>query len=212
MESGRRRTVAHLQTLYTVVVGVALAVALTNLIDQQSAVPIRFAALPYFVAYLFTLVPFYHGALRHLDIAYFETSANSTRPGALMADWSLLFIESCGLLALALLVNRPVPFMFALIALLAFDAVWAFTAHLAFSPRSAVGAAEPRWAKINIVTVLALVGVLVYLDSVDAETKPVDLYRWVLVTAVAVGRTIWDYVWCWSYYYPHETEGEQPGR
>ncbi len=66
------RSVSHLQQLYTVVVGLALTVAITNLIDQAAPVPIRMAALPYFVSYLVTLVPFYHGALRHLDVTYLK--------------------------------------------------------------------------------------------------------------------------------------------
>ena len=115
-----------------------------------------------------------------------------------MVDWSLLFIESCGLLALALLINRPVPFMFTLIALLAFDALWTLAAYLAFSSTTAEG----KWALINFVVVIFLVGVAVYLDSVDSATKPVDTYRWVLVTSIAVARSVWDYAWCWSYYYP----------
>ena len=198
----RQRTVGHLQGLYTVVVGVALAAALTNLIDQDSGVPIRWEALPYFVAYLFTLVPFYHGALRHSDIAYFENPSSHTKPGALMADWSLLFVEGCVLLALALLIDRPVPFMYSLIALLGFDAIWAFLAHLAFSPGLSEHQAEAQWARINIVAVLLLVVAAVFLDSIDAASKPVDTYRWILVLSIAVGRTVWDYVSGWSFYYP----------
>ena len=205
-ESSRQRTVTHLQGLYTVVVGVALAVALANLIDQQSSAPIRLQALPYFAAYLVTLVPFYHGALRHLDLAYFENPTSHARPGALMVDWSLLFVESCGLLALALLINRPIPFMFTLTALLAFDAVWAFVAYLAFSPKPTEHPAEPRWAVINFAAVLMLIGTAVYLDSIDSAAKPVDTYRWIAVVSLAVGRTVWDYGWCWSYYYPSGNE------
>lgn len=197
-ESSRQRTVTHLQALYTVVVGVALAVALSNLIDQQSSVPVRLEAVPYFVAYVFTLVPFYHGALRHLDIAYFESRTSHTKPGALMVDWSLLFIESCGLLALALLINRPIPFMFTLIALFTFDLLWAFAAHLAFSPTPPEIPAERRWAVINFVAVVVLVGTSIYLDSVDSEAKPVDTYRWIVVATAAVGRTVWDYAWSWT--------------
>lgn len=84
------RPVRHLQGLYTVVVGLALAVAMTNLLDQEAAFPVRLEVLPYLLAYLVTLVPFYHGALQHLDIAYIEDPDTSTKPGALLADWGLL--------------------------------------------------------------------------------------------------------------------------
>jgi len=81
-QQDRERPIRHLQGLYTVVVGVALTVAVSNLIDQDADVPIRVQVLPYFIAYLFTLVPFYHGALRHLDITYAEEGDYSPRSGA----------------------------------------------------------------------------------------------------------------------------------
>jgi hypothetical protein len=110
----RQRTVGHLQQLYTVVAGVALTLAITKLLDEKAAMPLRFDVIPYFLAYLVTLVPFYHGALRHLDITYFEDAQAKTKAGALMFDWTLLFLESCFLLGLALLLRSPKPFGFAL--------------------------------------------------------------------------------------------------
>src|SRR5437868_5475689 len=102
----RQRTVGHLQQLYTVVAGVALTLAITKLLDERAEKPVRLEVIPYFVAYLFTLVPFYHGALRHLDVTYFEDNRARPKPGALMFDWALLFLESCLLLGLALLLQK----------------------------------------------------------------------------------------------------------
>jgi hypothetical protein len=200
--SGKQRIVGHLQELYTVVVGVALAVALSNLIDQQAEVPFRRESLPYFLAYIVTLVPLYHGALRHLDITFLEEPVAQTRPGAFMVDWGLLFVESCGLLALALLINKPVTFMFTLLALLAFDTIWGFTAYLAFSPALRENRAEGKWATINFVAVIVLIMAIVLLHSLDPSARPVATYRWVIIVVITVARTVSDYVWCWSYYYP----------
>ena len=201
-KADRARSLHHLQGLYTVVVGLALVSAITHLIDQSQPVPIRFSALPYFAVFLITLVPFYHGALRHLDITYHEDPDKATRPGALLADWSLLFIESCLLLALSILIARPEPFVYALVALLFFDVFWAFAAHLAFSAKSREYHAERKWAIINVVTSVLLVLVAVYLHSLDPTLKPVETYRWLAVVAICAARTIFDYVLCWSYYYP----------
>ena len=201
----RERPIRHLQGLYTVVVGIALTVALTKLVDQDGQIPIRFDVLPYFLAYLITLVPFYHGALRHLDITYFEDPDQRTRSGALMADWGLLFLESCMLLGIALLVARPESFSYALAALLVFDTVWAFLAHLAFSPKSPEQHAERRWAIINLPTSALLILAMVYLHSLDVAQKPVDTYRWITILTVSALRTIVDYSWCWSFYYPSST-------
>jgi len=120
-----------------------------------------------------------------------------------MVDWSLLFIESCGLLTLALLISRPEAFSYTFIGLLAFDAIWAFVAYLAFSPDAREQRSEHKWAIINFVTVVVLIIAMVALDAVDPH-KPIATYRWILLTTVASARTIWDYCWCWSYYYPAE--------
>ena len=124
-----------------------------------------------------------------------------------MVDWSLLFIESCGLLGLAILITRPEEFVYTFTGLLAFDALWAFGAYLAFSPtrnsqagRQGQRPAEQKWAIINFVTVFALIALMVALSAVDA-TKPVETYRWIMVVTVAVTRTVWDYAWCWDAYY-----------
>jgi hypothetical protein len=175
-------------------------VALTELIDRASTIPIRLPVLPYFLAYLLTLVPFYHGALRHLDITYVQEASQRPRAGALMGDWSLLFIESCLLVAIALLVGRPAAFSYVLAFLLAFDTVWAFVAHLAFSAPGQ--RAERKWAMINLVSAALLVLSIVYLDTLDAAQKPVATYRWVVLLTICGMRTIIDYWWCWSYYYP----------
>jgi hypothetical protein len=202
------RSVAHLQGLYTVVVGVALSLSINRLVDQNAVVPIRVTSIPYFVIYLVTLVPICHGALRHLDVAYLENVSSQPRAGALMIDWSLLFVESCGLLALAVLISRPEEFSYVFAGLLAFDALWAFGAHLAFTPEAEEKPVEPRerppeqkWAIINFVAVLALLAIMVALHAVDTQ-KPVDTYRWILIVAVALARTVWDYSWCWNFYYP----------
>jgi hypothetical protein len=193
------RPVRHLQSLYTVVVGLALTVAITGLIDQQASLPIRLTVLPYFIAYLCTLVPFYHGALRHLDVTYLEEGRGHVRSGALMADWSLLFLESCLFLGMAALLQRGQVFLYALIALLVFDAVWGFVAHLAFSPS---GAAERKWAGLNFVAVLVLIVIAILLDALEGTTRPVATYRSVLVVTIAFARTVIDYWLCWDYYYP----------
>lgn len=196
-------SVAHLQGLYTVVVGLALTEAITTLIDSKASSSIPFDSIPYFLAYLVTLVPIAHGALRHLDVAYLENSSQPPKHGALMVDWSLLFVEGCGLLILALFIRHPEAFSYILTGLLGFDALWAFTAYLAFSPERGKWTTEKKWAVINFVAVLFLVIVLIALDATD-KTNPISTYRWILVLLVAFARTVWDYSWCWPHYFPED--------
>jgi hypothetical protein len=209
----RQRTVGHLQELNTVVAGLALTLAITKLFetksfDERAAVPSSFEVLPYFVAYVFTLVPIYHGAMRHLDVTYFEDKKANVRSGALMFDWALLFIESCFLLGLAYLMQKPTAFGWALCIFLGFDCLWAFIANLGFAPKLKQDRPEWKWATINFVAVCILVLTLAVTRAV--ETK-LDLtsFTWIPILVVCVARTIWDYAWCWSYYYPSSTSRQR---
>jgi hypothetical protein len=208
----RRRSVEHLQGLYTVVAGVALTLAITKVLDENAPMPVRLDVVPYFVAYLFTLVPMYHGALRHLDITYFEDERIKTRSGALMFDWALLFIESCFLLGLAYLLQKPVAFGWALCIFLGFDCIWAFVANLGFAPEANGSRTEWKWSIINFVAVCFLVMALVIAKTVEVRLGLLTSFRWILILVVAVGRTIWDYAWCWSYYFPSSTSNNVGAR
>ena len=202
----RQRAVGHLQALYTVVTALALTTAITSLIDQTAQIPVKVTVFPYFVAYFVTLVPFYHGALCHLDKAYLGVLQTTPKAGALLVDWVLLFVESCVLLGLALLIQTPQSFFHGLLALLLFDAAWAFGAHLAFSPERRGLTVEAKWAIINFVTSVLLIGILVFLDSLDPAQKPVESYRWLIIVSLTVARTVADYAWCWSGYFPPDSE------
>ena len=59
-----------------------------------------------------------------------------------------------------------------------------------------------RWAFINLAASAVLVFAIIYLDSLDSTQKPVGTYRWVTLLTVCSVRTIIDYWWCWSFYYP----------
>jgi hypothetical protein len=202
----RRRSVEHLQGLYTVVAGVALTLAITKLFDENAPMALRADVLPYFAAYLFTLVPMYHGALRHLDITYFGDEKARARAGALMFDWALLFIESCFLLWLAQVLRKPAAFGWGLCIFLGFDCIWALVANPGFSPEAKEHRTEWKWASINFVAVCFLALSFVIAAKLGLLTS----FRWVFILVVAVARTVWDYAWCWSYYYPsaNRTEDE----
>src|SRR5437870_3091779 len=167
----RRNTVRHLQELYSVVTGVALTLAITGIVDRQKGteVVLRFEQLPYFLTYLLTVVPFYHGTLRHLDMTYFEDPTVRTREGALMFDWALLFIQSCLLLGLALFTGDPKQFVWMLVIVLGVDTLWAYVAYLGFSPDSKADRPESKWAVINLITTILLAVVALLIPRIVAS-------------------------------------------
>lgn len=101
-------SVRNLGALYSVVVGVALAFAMENIIDPAAlGSPFRWELLPLFFTLVVTLVPFYHGALRHLDVTYVEHGGADVKAGALLADFLLLFLEGSLFVGLSVLLGRP---------------------------------------------------------------------------------------------------------
>src|SRR5690349_19220544 len=91
----REKAVKSLVALYTVVMGVALSLAVRGLIDERGGLEtVTLPDLLLFVAFVGTLFPFFHGALRHLDDAYVENKNANVREGALVVDFVLLFIHA----------------------------------------------------------------------------------------------------------------------
>jgi hypothetical protein len=60
-ETDSRRGVEHMHTLYTVAIGLALAQAIKDVIDPARTIPFSIPVLPYFFAYLVTLLPISQG-------------------------------------------------------------------------------------------------------------------------------------------------------
>ena len=199
MESPQTSSVRNLETLYSVVIGLGLSLGITNLVDANRApIPLRLGLLPYFASYLVTLIPFYHGALRHLDATYIEKGGKQARSGALLLDFLVLFIESCLFFALAVLLPSPQLYAWGLVSLLSVDIVWGFLAHVAFSNAGS----ELKWAYINLITVVLLSVVLILLGAFPPSAGAADGNLAVVVLIVSLGRSAVDYGLNWHVYYP----------
>ena len=202
MKESRKNSVKNLEYLYSTVVGLGLSLAIYNIIDTTSAnFPIKIELLPFFISLLVTLIPFYHGALRHLDITYVEQGGKQVRKYALLADFTALFIESCLLLALGVLITKPLFFSWGFVVLLVFDAAWGFTAHLGFS-QNVKQKAELKWAIINLITAVVLILYFVFLEFTPPAVDTIDTKIWVGILCISFLRTILDYKLCWDTYYP----------
>src|SRR5262249_9038673 len=141
---------------YTVVIGVALTVALTTLIDPAKGLEgIGTSPVLLFFAFLFTLFPFYHGALRHLDDAYLENQNPNIKDAALIFDFILLFLHALVFVVLALLLHKPANFAWTLTVLMGMDVVWGIFVNFGSSTKTNELAPEARWAIINACFVLA---------------------------------------------------------
>jgi len=198
MDGPQASSVRNLASLYSVVIGLSLSIGMYNLVDaSKSPIPIKVELVPFFGAYFATLLPFYHGALRHLDARYVESGAAD--PHALLGDFIVLFVESCVFFALALLLPSPSFFTCALITLLIVDAVWGFVARLIFTPAKP----ETHWALINICTAVLLIILLAVMDGLPPRIPDqANTALGYVVLAVAVLRTVVDYKVTSSFYFP----------
>jgi len=198
-DAGRERSVRCLQELYTVVVGVALALAVSRVVRSQGF-PINTAALPAFVAFIVTLIPFYTGTMRHFERSYLETEASDSWSGALLTDFLLKFVEACGFLAVAELLQRPVAASWGLLFLLTYNTVWGVIVQTALRERG--GANEVLWwGLINVLTAVLLLSLLLFAGgSIDRVSLSVPLGVGLVLLTIA--RTALDYATCWFVYFP----------
>src|SRR5436190_2038096 len=90
----QRRAVEHLQELYSVVVAIALSLAIERTIAAPTS-RARAHEVVLVVALVVTLIPFYHGALRHLDEQYGGEDRRAAHQFSVLIDFLLLFVESC---------------------------------------------------------------------------------------------------------------------
>lgn len=156
---------------------------------------------PLLVAFIVTIVPFYHGAMRHLDRTYVEEQGQFVRRGALLADFLLLFGEAGILLGMAIQFDSCHEFAWWLALLLAFDAIWGAFVLLTLTRRAKTWP-QFRWALLNCATVVVLV---VVLNAAPETAEPNNMWA-VLVMATALLRSAIDYAASWGFYFPAEAE------
>jgi hypothetical protein len=199
----QERSVRNLQELYTVTIGVSLAVAISHLVSDNGF-PISSTAVPPLAAFLLTIVPFYHGAMRHLDRVYVEEGGRNMRRASLIGDFSMLFIEACLFLTLANQLRRPGAFAWTLVALWAFDAIWGSIVYLIFATHRH-HAAEVRWVVINLVAAPAL-AVFLLIETPPLGPVSADTSLTAALIAFPTARSVLDYLQSWSFYFPARLE------
>jgi len=197
----KENSVRSLINLYTVVMGVALSLAITKLIDAQtgfSTVTVSSGLL--FVAFIATLFPFYHGALRHLDDAYIENSNPHIKDGALVVDFLLLLLHGIGFVVLSILITVPNHFAWALVVLLSIDVVWGVFVHFGSSSRDEQ-IAEWKWTIINFIFVVLSIWYLIA-NGIYMATMQEPLKLAIPIAIACTVRTLADYLWSKDFYFP----------
>lgn len=198
----KENSVRSLINLYTVVMGVALSLAITKVIDMPSGLlSVTLSTGLLFAAFIATLFPFYHGALRHLDDAYIENSNPNIKDSALILDFLLLLLHGIAFVVLSILIAVPNHFAWALIALLTIDVCWGVFAHYGSSTQSKTNA-EWKWAIINFVFVGLLAWYLVAHD-IYLTPMPNSTALAIPIAFACIVRSLVDYIWAKDFYFPN---------
>lgn len=199
----RKRSVNHLQQLYTVVVALAVTESLGRLLlslrDNGQLPPLNRCLM--FFSLIFTVVPFYHGANRYLDATY-VTGERAAKSSALLLDFIFLFIEGLLFFGLAVLATNEVPFYTVLAMLLVLDAIW-----VGLTSYPSIGDTKRlpyfKWAVVNLITA-AIIFIFVWSNLFGFEFWSTPTVRNVALVAVVAFRTVYDYFSTWNFYYPDE--------
>jgi hypothetical protein len=193
------RSVDRLQQLYAVVMALALTEAFKNIVTTTNiALPngsilekaLRTESWP-FIAFLVTIVPFFHGANRHLDEVYIF-GKSVVKDFALLIDFLFFFLHGAVFYWLALVIQHPRHFFRVYCFLLVLDILWAVGVFFY---------ADTGWRKVRKWTVinLATVGIALIILNTPLLTADSQLHA---LGTVAVLRSVFDYVLQWSTYYP----------
>jgi hypothetical protein len=194
-------SVKSLVNLYTVVIGVALSAAVVGVIDVSAGLEsATLVSSLLFIAFVATLFPFFHGALRHLDDAYIENDNEHIKEGALVIDFVLLFLHALAFVVLSLLIKKPAHFAWVLAALLTIDVVWGVFAHFASSTKGSL-TAESKWTIINFIFVGFVVSFLV-IRGISLNELPEPIKLAIPLAFICTLRTLVDYIWCKDFYFP----------
>ena len=196
IDSGKviERSVDSVQKIYAVVIALAVSEAIQSLLKGSSGTADLnlgqlSSGLPAFIAFLVTLVPFWHGMNRHLDRCYLE-KANAVVQGALLFDFVTFFVEASFLFAAGWSLRSGIDTFACLGLLLCIDMLWASISHQIHFPGTKSHAR--KWSTINIIGI----GVAILIVAFPFQYKPLVLM------AIAVFRSIADYGLCWDFYFP----------
>jgi len=124
------------------------------------------------------------------------------RPLTGLVDFLFFLVEAGAFYVMALLIPQAKSFFFVLGLLLLMDVVW--LAWVYFNAPKSFGKVRP-WLWLNVSMIVVLV-VLCSSEVVMAD----NVYKWGLLTGLALLRSVLDYALGWPFYWPAYTAANVP--
>lgn len=198
-------TISSLKEIVTIVTGLTLTNAIVQLLTANNTIAlgnIDRLALPLFVMLIANVIRFYHGNMRHLDIAYTAelgkgSSADLKFSGGrkVAVDFFVIFFQSVAFSIISFLIRQPKEFFILFISLLVVDVVWFLSVYQYAADRKAF-AHQKRWTLNNTTGVFAL---LVGISTVSSLHSTIQVC---VLGGILLVNTVIDYVISWEFYFP----------
>lgn len=200
-------TVKTLQRFYTVIIAIALTYSLQKFIpslEASESISSSVSLIALAIAFLSTIVPFYHGMERHLYVTHIlkpDLGAGG-RTIPLIVDVFAFIFEGGILFAMGRHLDEPASFIKLWTALLVVDIFWTLIVWRVQRSK------RPIWAFNNFCWLSAawLCWLILPCLLTTAGTEPLPPQQFpvivVLIALIEIGRSIIDYKANWSFYFP----------
>jgi hypothetical protein len=203
--------VRFFKDLYAVVVGVALTLAVEQLVDlHREGVPIRWEHVPLFISWVSVAFPFAHIFVRYLDVLYGKRIEGGAGRGLAMGNIFVGATHYLWIIALALFFTRPLVYGYALVLFIAGALVRDL--FLRRHPRAWHSDLERRVAPVFVVTTLGWLAVMVFSQlALDGSTRDWTIRGGVLALSLVFAFGI--YLRAYDYFFVPTPEGptDDPG-
>ena len=199
----RENSVKQLCDLYRVVIAIGVGLAFHEIVAiERKPIPIDFDSWQLFVAFLITIIPFFHGTVRHLFATYVEDGGStSIKDWAILIDYYLLFIGGGVFIALSAVIKDVDSFMVLLIIVLAVDVVWGAMASIGFAGTKSQKA-EIKWMVINFTAVVIILAFMLIEPGLNGGAGLEKTSVKGIILLICVVRTVVDYGWNIGFYCP----------
>ena len=190
--------VSFFRSAFVIVFSLALTEALKQFVNDKQpdgTNPTRHIhrdRFPALLAFLFLIVPFFHGTVRYFYLHYESQPAFADYASNLVVDGVFFLGEAAIFFAMsrAIALVRWRDLYNCIFVLMCVDTLWSYIALQR-------GTQTQNWMELNIGLAVLLAGVLVFTHSGKAKWLPSLL----CLLFVAI-RTYLDYRWNWSMYFP----------
>jgi hypothetical protein len=177
----------HLQEVYAVVLGVALVLAVEQVIDTGGdGSPFRGQLVLPFLAFVSLAFSVYHWGVTYLDRRYADGRATTGSRWGVFVDLLVGTFELLTLIGLSILISRPLTFAVGVVIVLTFEVVAGVVLGAVRNYQS-LGAFPRTYLWLNLATVALLVLALLILEVTSEGAG--ELAAGLVVFIAAVART-----------------------